>query len=104
MSLEAIKQITETERACEQRKTEAAQQARRMVAEAEKAGQAALEARRVEAERQAKEILAQAETHATERMAEVAKRSEQVCAELCNAAEGRLDAAADLIVRRVVSG
>ena len=50
MSLEAIKQVTQTEQDCAQRKLDAAQAAKRTVAEAEKAGQAALDARRGEAQ------------------------------------------------------
>ena len=43
MSLEAIKQVTETEQLGRQRKAEAAAAAKKTVADAEKAGLAALE-------------------------------------------------------------
>ena len=102
LSLEAIKQITEMERTCEQRKTEAVQQARRTVADAEKAGQAALESRRAEAEAQVKTILAEAEAGAAVQAKAVQDETIRSCNELKAAAQQHLDEAAQLIVRRVV--
>ena len=102
MSLEAIKQITEMEATCEQRKTDAVQQARRTVAEAEKAGQAALESRRAQAEAQVKTILADAEADAAVKAKAVQDETIHSCNELKAAAQQHLGEAAQLIVRRVV--
>ena len=83
MSLEAIKQVTQTEQDCAQRKLDAAQAAKRTVAEAEKAGQAALDARRGEAQAKVRAMMADAEAKA--------------------GAEQKLEQAAEWSVRRVVS-
>lgn len=102
LSLEAIKQITETELACEQRKAQAVQAAKRSVAEAEKAGQAMLEERRAQAEAQVKTILAQAEADAAVQAQAVQEETVHSCNALRSAAQQQLAEAAHLIVRRVV--
>lgn len=103
MSLEAIKQVTQTEEEIKQRKTEAAAAAKKLIADAEKAGKEALRTARTNAETKAKELLVQAEEHSAVRAAEIAAQSKQECTVLCRAAENKLDEAAALIVRRVVS-
>ena len=103
MSLEAIKQITLTEAALKQRKAEAIAAAKKMVADTEQAGKDALQTACADAEVKAKELLTQAEEQAAARAAEIAVQSRQECAALCSAAENKLDEAAALIVRRVVS-
>ena len=61
MSLEAIKQVTQAEQANQARKIEAQAQAKRLVAEAERAGRARLEQARAQAEEQARALLKEAE-------------------------------------------
>ena len=103
MSLEAIKQVAQTEAENKQRKVEAVAAAKKMVADAEQAGKELLRSACAEAEANAKELMVQAEERASVRSAEIAAQSKQECAALCSAAEDKLDEAAALIVRRVVS-
>ena len=103
MSLEAIKQVAQTEVESKQRKVDAAAAAKKLVADAEQAGQEALRGARSQAEAKAKELMAQAEQRSAERAAEIAAQAGQECSALRSAAEGKLEEAAALIVRRVVS-
>ena len=103
MSLEAIKQVAQTEAETKQRKAEAAVTAKKLVADAEQAGKETLRNARSTAEAKAKELLAKAEERAAGRTAEIAAQSKRECAALCSAAESKLEEAAALIVRRVVS-
>lgn len=103
MSLEAIKQVAQTEAESKQRKTDAAAAAKKMVADAEVAGKETLRSACSEADAKVKELLAQAEERAAVRSAEIAAQSQQECAALRSAAESKLEDAAALIVRRVVS-
>lgn len=103
MSLEAIKQVAQTEAETKQRKADAAAAAKKLIADAERAGQETLRSARAEAEAKTKELMAQAEERAAIRTAEIAAQSKQECAALRSAAEGKLEEAAALIVRRVVS-
>lgn len=104
MSLEVIKQVAELEQTCAQRKADAAAAAKRAVADAEKAGQAMLDARRGEAEAQVKTMMSEAEARAAEQAKAVQEETERSCNELKDRAETQLEAAAALIVRRVVTG
>lgn len=103
MSLEAIKLVAQTEAETKQRKAEAAAAAKKLVSDAEQAGQEALRAACAKAETDAKELLLRAEERAAARAAEIAAQSKQECADLRSTAEGKLEEAAALIVRRVVS-
>lgn len=103
MSLEAIKQVTQTEADTKQRKAEAIAAARKLVSDAEQAGKEQLRSACAAAEASAKELMVQAEERARTRSAEIAAQSEKDRAALCSAAEDKLDQAAALIVRRVVS-
>lgn len=103
MSLDAIKQITQVEEEIKQRKATAVSAAKALIADAEKAGKETLRTTLINAETKAKELLCQAEEHAAVRAAEIAAQSKQECSALCHAAEAKLDEAAALIVRRVVS-
>lgn len=103
MSLEAIKQVAQTEAETKQRKAEAVAAAKKLVADAEQAGKETLRSARAEAETKAKELLVQAEERAAVRTAEIAAQSKQECVNLRSAAEHKLEEAAALIVRRVVS-
>ena len=103
MSLEAIQMVAQTEAETKQRKTEAVAAAKKLVADAEQAGKQALQTACAEAEAKTGNLMVQAEERAAARAAEIAAQSKQECAALCSAAENKLDEAAALIVRRVVS-
>lgn len=103
MSLDAIKQVAQAEAETKQRKADAAVAARKLISDAEQAGQEALRAARAEADAKNKALMAQAEKNAAARTAEIADQAKKDCAALRDTAEGRLEKAADLIVRRVVS-
>ena len=102
MSLEAMKQVTETEQAARAWKAEAQAQAKRLVADAERDGKARLAQARAEAEAQARELMRQAEERAAAHSDEVMAQARRACGELRSRAESRLEQAADTIVRRVV--
>lgn len=103
LSLEAIQQVARTEEAARAQKAEAQAQAKRLVAEAKKEGEALLADARRQAEVEAGALLAQAEERANLRTAQIAAQYKEECAALRGAAEAKLDEAAALIVRRVVS-
>lgn len=103
MSLDAIKQVTQAEVETKQRKTDATVAARKLISDAEQAGQEALRSARTQAEAKARELMAQAEERAAVRTAEITAQAKQECAALRSTVESRLEKAADLIVRRVVS-
>ncbi len=102
MSLEAIRQITETEQANQTRRAEVEAEARRLTAEAERAGQARLAQVRADAAEAGKRLLSQAEERAEERSREIMLAAEEECARQRRQAEEKLDAAAEFIVERVV--
>ena len=70
MSLEAIKKVAQTEAETKQRKAEAAVTAKKLVADAEQAGNESLRKARTEAEAKSRELLAKAEERAAVRTAE----------------------------------
>lgn len=104
LSLEIIKQVTDLEQTCAQRKVDAQAAAKRTVAEAEKAGQAMLEQRRAQAEAQVKTMMADAEAKAAAQAKAVQEETERSCTDLKDGARKQLEAAAEVIVRRVVTG
>lgn len=101
--MEAIQKVTQAEAESKQRKIEAIAAAKKLVTDAEQAGKQTLQNACAEAETKAKELMTQAEARAAARAAEIAAQSKQDCAALCSAAQGKLEQAAALIVRRVVS-
>ena len=101
--MEAIQKVTQAEAESKQRKADALAAAKKLVADTEQAGKDALQTACADAEVKAKALLTQAEEQAAARAAEIAAQSRQECAALCSAAENKLDEAAALIVRRVVS-
>lgn len=103
LSLEAIKQVTEAEQDCAQRKAGALQAAKQMIADAERQGQAELESARSEAETKVQAMMRQAEKTAAGQAEAVQKETERACADLKAAAQRQLDAAAERIVRKVVN-
>lgn len=102
MSLEAVKQVTDAEQRAKVRKAQAAQDARRLVAEAEKAGQQAVAQAKQKAQLQITELMEQAERNAAAHTAAVVKETEGQCEELRAEAQRRLEKAASLIVGKVV--
>lgn len=103
MSLDAIKQVTETERKTLERRAQAQAEAKKILADAEQAGRARVEAARAEAEAQVSQFIKEAEKEASKRSAAVMDETAQTCQDLSRAAEGRMAKAAGLIVRRVVN-
>ena len=103
MSLEAIQAVTQAEQAAREQKAQAADEAKRIVAEAERAGRQLVADSRSQAEETVKTLLAEAEARAGERSAKALADNAAQCEALKNAARGRLDRAADLIVGRVGS-
>lgn len=103
MSFEAIQKVTQAEQSAQERKAAAADEAKRIVAEAERAGKQLVADERARAEARARELLAQAEKRAGERSAKTMADNAARCEELKKAAMTRLDRAADLIVGRVGS-
>lgn len=103
MSLEAIKKVNETEQGAQARKAEAAANAKKLTADAEKAGRERLEAQRAKAESDAREAMARAEAKAAAHSEEALAAARKECEALRKSARGRLDQAAELIVRRVVN-
>lgn len=103
MSLEALQKVTDAEQAAQARKTEAAAAAKKLVSDAQRSGEALLEKARQEAETNNKAILQQAEQRAQEAARRLLEDAKAQAGAMSKTAEGRLDAAADLIVRRVVN-
>ena len=103
MSLEAIKKITDTERAYQQKKEEAAVAAQKLVADAEKEGKKRLERAKTQAETQAHGMLEEAEKEAAERAKSLMKAAEIRCEGLQKEAEKQLEKVVDIIVERIVN-
>ena len=101
MSLEAIRKVTQAEQAARDKKAQAADEAKRIVAEAERAGRQLVADARAQAEETVKTLLAEAEARAGERSAKTLADNAAQCETLKKAARGRLDRAAGLIVGRV---
>ena len=101
MSLEAIQTVTRAEQAARDKKAQAADEAKRIVSEAERAGRQLVADARSQAEEQVKALLAEAEARAGEKSAQTLANNAAQCEALKKAARGRLDRAADLIVGRV---
>lgn len=103
MSFEAIQKVTAAEQAVQERKAAAADEAKRVVAEAERAGKQLVADARAQAEAKAKELLVQAEARAGETSKKTLAENAASCEALKQDAMSRLDRAADLIVGRVGS-
>lgn len=103
MSIEAIQQVTQAEASVQEKKAAAYAQAKQILKEAERAGQTLLEQARQHAERKNREAMLAAEKSAAARAEQILSDNDGVCKQLCSAAESRLDAAAALIVKRIVN-
>lgn len=102
MSLEAIKSITAAEEQSHQSLIDAQITAKKAIADAEKAGLAAIAEARSRAEDEVSALMKAAETRAGQSAEELRQSTSNKCAAMRARAEGRLDSAASLIVRRVV--
>lgn len=103
MSLEALQKVTSAEQSAQTKKAEAAAAAKKLVSDAQRAGEALLEQTRQEAEAGNKALLQQAEQRAEQAAQRLLADAKAQAGAMCKTAEGKLDAAADLIVRRVVN-
>lgn len=101
MAFDAIEKVTQTEQANRSQKAEAAAEAKRMVAQAQRAGKELVANARAQAQEQAKAMMAQAEELAAEQTRQVLEGNAAACEALKQEARSRLDRAADLIVGRV---
>jgi len=103
VSIEAIQQVNQAEASAQEKRSVARAQAKQLIREAERAGQLLLEQARQKAESESRAAMAQAEKNAAVRAKEVLSDNASACNQLCSAAEPRLDAAAALIVKRIVN-
>ncbi len=102
MSLEAIEKIKQLETENGERKAAAEAEARRMVADAERAGIGLLQKVRSDAAEHGRELLQEAEKRAAARSAEIGAAAEAEAEALRKAADTHLDEAVEFIVGRVV--
>ena len=100
MSIEAIRQVTETEQANKQ--SRAAAEAGQLVLDAERNGTELLKLVRSDAAEQGKDLLRQAEERAALRAQEIAREAEAESRRQREQAEQHLDETAEFIVERVV--
>ena len=102
MSLEAIEKVTQVEKETRERRAAAEAEAKQIVANAEKEGQALLQKTRGDAAEAGRELLRQAEERAAAQATKTAQAAESDAGALREAAGKRLDEAAEFIVGRVV--
>lgn len=101
MSLDAIQKVTETEQNSRKRQAEAAAEAKRIVAEADRMGRQTVVQARAAADEKVKAMMAEAESRAGERAKATQAANAEACAALKERARPQLDRAADLIVEKV---
>lgn len=101
MAYEAIQKVMDTEQSCRERKAEAAAQAKRILADAERSGAQAQVQARAAAQERVKALLDEAEQRAAARSDVLLQENSQACAQLRQAAGQRLEQAAKLIVEKV---
>lgn len=102
MSLDAINSVTRAEAEAEAVRAEYDAMAKKLLADTEAAGKAALEKRRREAETENSEKLAKAGEAAAADCDAILAKADADCEELKTKAEGRMKDARRLIVGRVV--
>ena len=100
MSIEAIRQVTETEQANKQSRAAAEAEARQLVLDAERNGTELLKQVRSDAAEQGKDLLR--EERAALRAQEIAREAEAESRRQREQAEQHLDETAEFIVERVV--
>lgn len=101
MAFEAIQKVTQTEQTSRSQKAEAAAQAKKIVADAHRAGKELVAGARAQAQEKVKAMMVQAEELAAQQSRQVLEGNAVACEALKKEARGRLDRAADLIVGRV---
>lgn len=104
MSIEAITMIREAEEAAVKSRAQAMADAKTAEADAVTAGKASVEAAAKKARQEVEEKLLEFEAAANGAAEALTAETENVKAALKSKAEGKLDAAAALIVERIVSG
>ena len=102
MSLEAITSVTNAEREAKAAVAAAQVQARQLLADADTAGKAALDAARAKADSELETLRVRAEERSRTDAAALTRELGSRREELCRKAEAKLDAAAALIVERIV--
>ena len=100
--LEVIESITRVEAENKERRTAAEAQAKQIIADAQRDGLALLQQTREAAADRGRELLRGAEASAAARAEEIARAAQSEAEALRRTAEENLDAAAELIVGRVV--
>jgi len=100
--MEAIQKIAETEAVEKARRAAAEADARALLTEAEREGEALFEKLRRVAAESGREQLAQAEERASARAAEIGRETEQARLALRAEAERHMDEAADMIVTKIL--
>ena len=102
MPLEAIEHINQAEAAGRDCRQAAEAQAKQLLAEAQRSGAALLQKTREDAARQGRELLSEAEKRAAAKGEEIRAAAQAEGEALRREAQSHLEAAADLIVGRVV--
>lgn len=102
MSLDALKQVTESEERAKAAQTAAQAKAKILVETAQREGEARLDSALRQAQDQVKELLTEAETHGRETTKSALAQYEKDCEELKAQAGKKLAQAARLIVGKVV--
>ena len=102
MSIEAIRQVTETEQANKQSRAAAEAEARQLVLDAERNGTELLKKVRSDAAEQGKDLLRLGVERAALRAQEIAREAEAESRRQREQAEQHLDETAEFIVERVV--
>ena len=103
MSLAAITLVTPAAEDHRPPTAEPLAEAKRLVADAERAGRARLEEARAQAEAQVRDLLKEAEERAAKHTEQVLEQTRSSCGALRAEAQKKLDQAAQSIVRRVVN-
>lgn len=104
MSFDAITSIAQAEEAAKNAVAFAQAQARQMIADAESAGKKSIEDAVRKAESELLELRNKADAKSAEGAGKIASEVENLKANLRNAAEARLDKAAEHVVERIVKG
>lgn len=102
MSMDAIEQVTQTERRVQEQLEAAAAEGRQLVAEAQRAGQRKVEESRQRAEAEVKALLERAEEEGRDQAQAILAQMHQDQQRLAEGARQYLDEAAALIAERVV--
>lgn len=97
-----MKKVTEAEQKAQESKTEALAKTKRIISDAERDGQKLLASRIEGAQAQVKLLMTRAEEQAATNEQKIFAETGKNCDELRLAAQKRLPAAAELIIRRVV--